>query len=328
MKFKNVCVIGGAGYVGSKLVPKLLDEGYNVSVLDLMIYGTDVLLSHPNLTVIEGDIRNQDLLKMTLKNVDCVVHLACISNDPSFELNPKLGKSINLDSFKPLVELSTKFHVKRFIYASSSSVYGVKSSDNVTEDMRLEPLTDYSLFKAQCERILLSYASPLFETVIVRPATVCGVSRRQRLDVVVNILTNLAFHKGLITVHGGDQLRPNLHIDDMVDAYVKILSAPKNLIHREIFNVGFENTSVINLAKIVQRVVNPNVKIIKEPTIDSRSYHISAKKIERILGFTPKKTIEDAVLDLKNAFRNQIFERPLDNEYYFNISRMKSYKLE
>ena len=328
MKFKNVCVTGGAGYVGSKLVPKLLEEGYNVSVLDLMIYGTDVLSSHPNLTVIEGDIRNQDLLKMTLKNVDCVVHLACISNDPSFELNPKLGKSINLDSFKPLVDLSTKFHVKRFIYASSSSVYGVKTSDNVTEDMGLEPLTDYSLFKAQCERILLSYASPSFETVIVRPATVCGVSRRQRLDVVVNILTNLAFHKGLITVHGGDQLRPNLHIDDMVDAYVKILSAPKNLIHREIFNVGFENTSVIDLAKIVQRVVNPNVKIIKEPTIDSRSYHISAKKIERILGFTPKKTIEDAVLDLKNAFRNQLFERPLDNEYYFNISRMKSYKLE
>ena len=193
MKFKNVCVIGGAGYVGSKLVPKLLAEGYNVSVLDLMIYGTDVLSSHPNLTVIEGDIRNQDLLKMTLKNVDCVVHLACISNDPSFELNPKLGKSINLDSFKPLVDLSTKSHVKRFIYASSSSVYGVKTSDNVTEDMGLEPLTDYSLFKAQCERILLSYSSPLFETVIVRPATVCGVSRRQRLDVVVNILTNLAF---------------------------------------------------------------------------------------------------------------------------------------
>ena len=268
------------------------------------------------------------MLKKTLKDVDCVIHLACISNDPSFELNPKLGKSINLDSFKPLVELSEKSAVKRFIYASSSSVYGVKNSHDVTEDMELEPLTDYSLFKAKCERILLGFSSSSFETVIVRPATICGVSRRQRLDVVVNILTNLAFHKGLITVLGGDQLRPNLHIDDMVDAYVKILNAPKNLIHQEIFNVGFENTSVINLAKIVQRVVNPKVKIIKKPTVDSRSYHICAKKIERILAFTPKKKIEDAVLDLKIAFKNRMFERPLDNEYYFNITRMKSYKLE
>lgn len=328
MSIKNICITGGAGYVGSKLVPKLLADGYNVYVLDLMIYGLNSLSSHPNLKIIEGDIRNQELLNHTLKVIDCVIHLACISNDPSFELNPRLGKSINLESFKPLVETSVRLGVKRFVYASSSSVYGVKTFSDVTEDMSLEPLTDYSLFKAQCEDILLQYSSSSFETIILRPATVCGVSKRQRLDVVVNILTNLAYHKGLITVFGGDQLRPNLHISDMADAYREIVKAPASLVNGEIFNVGFENTSVLNLARSVQRVVNPKVRIIKKSTDDNRSYHISAKKIEKVIGFKPKKTIEDAILDLKNAFERKIFDRPLENEYYFNISRMKSYKLE
>ena len=328
MAVKHIYVTGGAGYVGAKLVPRLLLEGYSVSVLDLMIYGETVLPLHPKLTIIRGDIRDKDILMRSIVGVDCMIHLACISNDPSFELNPRLGKSINMDSFEPLVRICAASDVKRFIYASSSSVYGVKDTPNVTEEMSLEPLTDYSIFKANCEEILLKYSSSLFDTVTVRPATVCGVSKRQRLDVVVNILTNLAYHKGEITVFGGGQLRPNLHIDDMVDAYLKIIEAPSDIVNGQVFNVGYENTSVLNLAKKVKRIVDPAVKILSQPSADNRSYHISCKKIEKILGFKTKKTIEDAILDLKNAFDKKFFYRPLDNEYYFNIKRMKSYKLE
>lgn len=328
MALKHIYVTGGAGYVGAKLVPRLLLEGYRVSVLDLMIYGENVLPSHPNLRIIRGDIRDKGILSETLNGADCIIHLACISNDPSFELNPSLGKSINMDSFEPLVKISVASGLKRFIYASSSSVYGVKDNLNVTEEISLEPLTDYSVFKANCEEILLKYSSSVFDTVSVRPATVCGVSKRQRLDVVVNILTNLAYNKGQITVFGGDQLRPNLHIDDMVESYLQIIKAPSDTVNGHVFNVGFENTSVLNLAEKVKSIVDPKVQILTQTSSDSRSYHISCKKIEQVLGFKPKKSIDDAIRDLKNAFDQKIFYQPLDNEYYFNIKRMKSYKLE
>ena len=182
-----------------------------------MIYGEHVLQKHENLNAIKGDIRDQDLLKKLIPGHDVVIHLACISNDPSFEMNPGLGKSINLDAFRPLVEISKNSNVKRFFYASSSSVYGIKEEPNVHEEMELEPLTDYSIFKADCEKILAEYQSDDFTTATIRPATVCGYSPRQRLDVVVNILTNLAYHKREISIFGGDQLRPNIHIKDMVE---------------------------------------------------------------------------------------------------------------
>ncbi len=325
---KNIFITGGAGYVGAQLTPSLLKKGYNVTVLDLMIYGQDVLDKHSNLNIIKGDIRDQNLLKEILPGQECVIHLACISNDPSFELNPVLGKSINLDAFKPLVEISKMNSVKRFIYASSSSVYGVKSEKNVTEDISLEPLTDYSKFKADCEKILFDYHSEDFITVVLRPATVCGYSRRQRLDVVVNILTNLAYHKREITVFGGDQLRPNIHIKDMINAYLLLLEQPDNKISKKIYNAGYENQKVFELANIVKDVIGDDVKIIKKTTNDNRSYHISSEKIKNDLGFIAKYTIKDAIIDLKKAFDNKLLPKSLEDENYFNIKKMQSLNLK
>ena len=325
---KKIYITGGAGYVGAMLVPKLLDEGYEVTVLDLMIYGEDVLKPHSKLRVIKGDIRDIELLKKSIPGSDAVIHLACISNDPSFELNPNLGKSINLDAFEPLVNISKLSKIKRFVYASSSSVYGVKAEKDVHEEMSLEPLTDYSKFKADCEKILGKYQSNDFTTTTIRPATVCGYSPRQRLDVVVNILTNLAFHKREISVFGGEQLRPNIHIADMVDAYLALLRAPKEKIAGEIFNAGTENQSVLELAKTVQEVMGKDVTLVATPTNDNRSYHISSKKIADKLGFKPSHTIAEASQDLKSALEQGLLPDSLVDERYFNIKRMQSIELK
>ena len=323
----KIFITGGAGYVGAVLVPNLLDNGYVVTVLDLMIYGENVLPSHPNLNAVKGDIRDQALLQKLLPGHDAVIHLACISNDPSFELNPDLGKSINLDAFQPLVEISKSCSVKRFIYASSSSVYGIKDEPNVHEEMVLEPLTDYSQFKADCEKILAEYQSDDFTTVTIRPATVCGYSPRQRLDVVVNILTNLAYHKREISVFGGDQLRPNIHIADMVEAYMALLNVDKEKIAGKIFNAGYENQPVSKIAETVKNVVGEDVKLITTPSDDNRSYHISSQKIKDEIGFETTHTIQDAVEDLCAAFDKGLLPNSLEDEMYFNIKRMQNVEL-
>jgi len=325
---KSILITGGAGYVGAILTPKLLAQGHKVRVLDLMIYGDDVIEPHENLEMIKGDIRDLEVVKKSVADVDVVIHLACISNDPSFDLNPELGKSINLDAFEPLVNASKEAGVARFIYASSSSVYGVKDVPDVDENMSLEPLTDYSIFKADCEKILDKYTSDDFVTVTIRPATVCGYSPRQRLDVVVNILTNFAYHNGSIKVFGGEQLRPNIHIQDMANLYVALIDMPAEKIQGEIFNAGYENQKVITLANTVKEVLGDEIGINIEPTDDNRSYHISSAKIKDKLGFVPQFTIKDAVKDLKEAFDKGLLPDAMEDKRYSNIKTMLDVHLE
>jgi nucleoside-diphosphate-sugar epimerase len=336
MALKTVLVTGGAGYVGSVLVPRLIQAGYNVKVLDLYLYGENVLDSvkdSPNLEQIKGDLRDQALLNRSLAGCDAVIHLACISNDPSFELNPDLGRSINFDAFEPLVKISKQKSVKRFIYASSSSVYGISDEPEVTEDHPLKPMTDYSKYKALCEPILLSEQADDFTTVVIRPATVCGYSPRQRLDLSVNILTNHAVNNRIIKVFGGSQQRPNLHIEDMVDLYLKLLKEPDQRIAGKIFNAGFQNLPIAKIATVVQSVVEQEMpekrplEIITTATDDLRSYHISSDKIGRELGFVAHRTIENAVSDLCHAFKAGKLPDSMTHSRYFNIKKMQEVEL-
>ncbi len=329
---KHILVTGGAGYVGCVLVPKLLAKGYHVKVLDLYLYGEDVLdavKDNPRLEQIKGDIRDHTLLEKVIPNTDAIIHLACISNDPSFELDPKLGKSINYDAFFDLVRISKQCEVKRFIFASTSSVYGIKEEENVTEDMPLEPLTDYSKYKALCEEILLKEQQPGFTTVVIRPATVCGYSPRLRLDLVVNILTNQAVNTGRITVLGGQQKRPNIHIEDITDLYVRLLELPDEMVSGKIFNAGYENLRLLEIAEMVQKVVGKDrIEITTAPSNDNRSYHISSEKIQRELGFKPKHTIENAIKDLYDAFNTGKIPNPMDDIRYYNVKTMLTKQLK
>jgi len=326
----RVLVTGGAGYVGAVLVPKLLAAGYHVRVIDLFLFGDDVLPVDSALQSVRGDIRDRVLLEREMRGVDAVIHLACISNDPSFELNPTLSRTINYDCFEPLVDVARRAGVRRFIYASTSSVYGVSDAPDVTEEHPLVPLTDYNKYKGMCEPILLRYQAPGFTTVIIRPATVCGYSPRLRLDLTVNILTNLAVNKGAITIFGGSQKRPNIHIDDITDLYVALLDMQDDLIAGQTFNAAYQNRTVAELGELVHAVVTrvmPErgpIRLETSPSNDLRSYHVSSDKIKRALGWTPEKTIEDAVDDLCRAFRAGRVPDPLTNPRYYNVRTIQA----
>jgi nucleoside-diphosphate-sugar epimerase len=327
----DVLVTGGGGYVGAVLVPKLLAKGHRVKVLDLFLYGKDVLdpvKDDPNLELITGDIRDQALLERSMPGCNAVIHLACISNDPSFELNPDLGKSINYDAFAPLVDVSKDSGVRRFIYASSSSVYGISDKENVTEELDLLPLTDYSKYKALCEEILLKNREPGFVPLILRPATVCGFSPRLRLDLTVNILTSHAVNNRRITVFGGRQMRPNIHIEDLTDLYVDTLGMDESAIDGKVFNAGYENHTVLDIAETVRMAVGRDVDIVTVPSDDNRSYHISSEKIQRDLGFAPQRGVEDGARDLFNAFNTGAIPDPMNDIRYYNIKTMQSVSLK
>ncbi|OGS22572.1 MAG: UDP-glucose 4-epimerase [Elusimicrobia bacterium RIFOXYA2_FULL_39_19] len=322
----NILITGGAGYVGTVLTKKLVALGHDVKVIDLCIYGEEVLgdtLQKSNFKLFKGDIRDRALLETSIPGSDTVIHLACISNDPSYELNPDLSKTINYDAFVDILDISKKSGVSKFIFASSSSVYGVKETENVTENLSLEPLTDYSKYKALCEELLLKEQIPQMTSVILRPATVCGYSPRLRLDLTVNILTAHAINKNKITVFGGNQKRPNIHIDDIVDYYIALLDMPKEKIAGNIFNAGYENHTVSQIAEIVKEALGKDIPIDTVPSDDNRSYHISSAKIQKELGLAPKKTIRDAVLDIKNAFETGEIKN-WDDINYYNVKKMKT----
>lgn len=335
-RFKQIAVPGGAGYVGSVLVPMLLAQGYRVNVLDLFLYGEEPLSAvsgHPNLQLFHGDVRDPAVVRAALKGCDAVIHLACISNDPSVELDPDLSRTVNYESFGPFIQISKESGVQRFVFASSGSVYGVSESPDVTEEHPLVPVSLYNKYKALCEPVLLAEATADFVPVIIRPATICGYSPRQRLDLTVNILTNHAVNAGKITVFGGSQMRPNLHMKDICDLYLALLEYSDDQIAGQIFNAAYNNFSVQDTANIIKQVVEKempelgDIPIVTSPSDDIRSYHISSEKLQRVLGFTPKYTIEDGARDLIAAFRAGLLPDSLSDEKYFNVKLMKSCQL-
>ena len=329
---KNILIIGGAGYLGSRLVDTLINENkYNIIVYDLFIYGVDIfdhLKNNKSFNSIKGDIRDISLLGRNLKNIDIVIHLACISNDPSFDLDPKLGKSINFDSFRPILEECENNKIQKFLFVSSSSVYGSRKEDLITENLSKQPQTDYAKYKSMCEDVLLDFNNSFIKTII-RPSTLCGYSKRQRLDLTVNIFTNQAINQNKITIHGGSQMRPALHIQDMTNFLIFLLEANDKKINNQIFNISRENFTILDIAKRIIRILKTeNTKIIIEELIDNRSYRVCSDKLENELGFKLKYSIEDAVIELKNAFDRGLLKNSLQESKFFNIKKMKEIDLK
>ena len=324
----KVLVTGGAGYVGHVLVPRLLKEGFDVVVYDTFWFG-DFLPQNSRLIRVRADIRDADAFRRAVDNVHTVINLACISNDTSFALDEKLSTSINRDAFEPMLRACSAAGIKQFINASTSSVYGVSDAPEVVEDHPKVPLTYYNRYKWECEQILAKF-DPDFSWVTIRPATVCGYSPRCRLDLSVNILTNHAVNKGTITVFGGTQKRPNLHIEDMVDAYLLLLRLPDDRIDRKTFNCGFQNLTIMQIAETVKATVaeaypdRPPINIVVTESDDKRSYHINSEKIRRELGFEAKHTIKDAVRDLCHAFKAGRLPNSFDDDGYYNVRTLKA----
>lgn len=306
----RVFVTGACGYKGTVLVPKLLAAGHQVIAFDIQWFGS-FLQPHPMLTIIKGDVRNPD--EIDLSGVDAIIHLSSVANDPCGDLDPKLTWEISALATMQLADRAARNGVGRFIYASSGSVYGVKDEDQVTEDLELEPISEYNKTKMCGERIILSYAKDMV-VQIVRPATVCGVSPRMRLDVSVNMLTMQALTRGRITVFGGDQTRPNIHIDDITDLYLFLLDNPQ---FTGIYNAGFENLSILDIARMVTRHVP--AEVVVTPSNDPRSYRVNSDKL-LATGFRPKKKVEDAVVEIIAEHRAG---RLKDEDRFYNLKWMQ-----
>lgn len=316
----RVLISGACGYIGSVLVPHLKAAGYDITGYDIQYFGNQL---HPNIPVIEGDIRDTAKLAKVCEGHDIFINLACISNDSSFALDEKLSTSVNLEAFEPMVLAAKNAGIKRFIYASTSSVYGVSDKLDVTEDHPLVPLTLYNKYKGMCEPLLLKHTDDNFTGVIFRPATVCGNSPRLRLDLSVNILTYQATFKRKITVFGGSQMRPNLHIRDYCDAVELLMEAPKSKVANQIFNVGAQNMTILEIALLVAKTVGGKIEIETKPTNDLRSYHINSDKIKNVLGFRPRRTVEDAIRELSHDLRRTDWLLPFEDEWYRNVEQLK-----
>jgi nucleoside-diphosphate-sugar epimerase len=307
----KILVTGGCGYKGHVLVPKLLAEGHEVVAFDIQWFGNFLEL-HKNLTVVKGDVRNID--EIPLVGIDCIIHLASIANDPCGDLNPKLTWEVSALATMQLADKAKRLGVKRFIYASSGSVYGVKEEEQVTEDLELDPISEYNKTKMVAERVLLSYQDDM-TVQIIRPATVCGYSPRMRLDVSVNLLTMHALSKGKITVFGGSQVRPNIHIDDITDLYIHLINHPE---HEGIYNAGFENISILSIAEMVTE--NLPVEIEVTGSSDPRSYRVNSDKI-LATGFKPKKGVKDAISEIIEKYNSGMLK---DEERFHNLKWMQS----
>lgn len=323
----KIFITGGAGYIGSRMVDHFINLGNFVTVYDTCYFGESHLPhSHKAFNLVKGDIRDIDKLNSNCAGHDIFIHLACISNDASFELDEKLSKSINFDCFEDIVVTAKKNKLKKFIYASSSSVYGVSNQKNVTEEHELVPLTLYNKYKGLCEPLLKKHTTNDFIGVIFRPATVCGYSKRMRFDLSVNILTNHGFTNNKIKVFGGSQLRPNLHIQDYIDFVELLINSEPSIIQNETFNVGYENLSILDIAKKVKTTLENNfnkngVKVLIEPSDDIRSYHIDSSKSKSILGFIPKFDVNFAINELCAKIQKKEFADTFDTKY-FNVKHL------
>ena len=310
----KILVTGGCGYKGHVLIPKLLDQEHKVIAFDIQWFG-NFLEPHSNLTIVKGDVRNIE--EVPLDGVDCIIHFASIANDPCGDLNPKLTWEVSALATMQLADKAKRLGIKRFIYASSGSVYGVKREEQVTEDLELEPISEYNKTKMVAERILLSYQGDMV-VQIVRPATVCGYSPRMRLDVSVNLITMHALSKGKITVFGGDQVRPNIHIDDLTGLYIHLINHPE---YTGIYNAGFENLSIFDIAEKVTQHIPVEIEIVESN--DPRSYKVNSDRI-LATGFRPKKGVNDAILEIIEKYKSGVLK---DEEKFHNLKWMQSNQL-